>query len=120
VEIARSVRDNGDTLILEFGISGWLMNRWGYLAAEIAKMYKVPSDELEEILKKHEIDRKSVITYHINKAGKSSDELKKEIKTITKKVESIIKEMIDLAKEIKERQDISNWCGLRQSSTLRS
>ena len=78
----------------------------------ISSVLKIPRDELRNIVKgiaeKHGFN-KEFLTFTVDKTNKTAEEIKAEIKEITRKVESFINEMIEKAIELRKKIDLSDW-----------
>ena len=87
------------------------------LATVIAKEYNVDSEAIlnseyvRDFIRKYRLSKRAntPIIECISKDHKTADELKREIKRITRDFERFIQTLIDAAKELRERQDLEGW-----------
>lgn len=114
-KIYRKVTEYGDHYAISFRRTtthgNWYFH--DYVSA-VASDFNVPSGELKELAERlvkelFNMELRDLTYFKVEKTGKTSDEIKREIKEITRKFEKFLDELIRKAEEIRERTDVSGW-----------
>ena len=91
------------------------------LATVIAKEYNVDSEAIlnseyvRDFIRKYRLSKRAntPIIECISKDHKTADELKREIKRVTRDFERFIQTLVDTARELREQQDLTDWIWTR-------
>ena len=121
VEVYREVAEKGGYIYIDLVDGKSEAYSPSRLARVIAKEYNVDSEAIldspyvSEFLKKYRLSRRAntPIVERISKDHKTADELKREIKRVTRDFERFINVLIDRAKELREQQNLEGWLWTR-------
>ena len=113
MEVYRKVVEKGGKIFIDLVDSIGEVFTPSRLVGGIAKEYNVDSEALldnaREFLERYDFTGGNYIVVTLKKDNKTAEELKREIKRVTRDFERFIQTLIDAAKELRERQDLEGW-----------
>ncbi len=117
VEIYREVAEDFRNIYIDLVDSKHEAYSPSRLAREIAKEYCVDSEALLNSvsgkLERYNLRRSNYIVVTLKKDHKTADELKREIRRVTRDLEKLVQTLIDTARELREQQDLTDWIWTR-------
>ena len=114
MEIYREIEDRAGKIYIDLVDSDRIRYTYSRLVKYIAKEYNVDSEVLlsntrikDYLCDDDGLDK--VILIEIRKDRKTAEELRREIKRITRDLEKLVQTLIDSAEKLREQQDLTDW-----------